>query len=410
MDCPGAEVEWEGLDTDLGNIISDQRQSILTLSSATINMEGTKLCSGECHGVPSVAKVELKVYSFPDTLQLDSQPKTLTVGQPARLLCSMTHVYPHGALTLSWFQGDEQLEASRETEEEVMEEEEEQLFVYRSELELPTVAEAFESCMQRNFILMYADWCTFKVTIKLLLLLLLLLLLFVVVIIIILLVPFLTDQKLTTKPLSTTNGFSTEGATEKPATKPLSTTNGFSTEGATEKPATKPLSTANGFSTEGATEKSATKPLSTANGFSTEGTTEKPATKPLSTTNGFSTEGATEKPVTKPLSMANSFSTEGTTEKPKDPCRPLIVPVPAQGTMGGALRITCQASECRRDVQIQWVETPVAQSRYRLEEAEGRSTLTVENVSLEHQGVYRCVAIASPPRIASLRVVVSAGE
>ncbi|KAL7993001.1 hypothetical protein Chor_017257 [Crotalus horridus] len=281
MDCPGAEVEWEGLDTDLGNIISDQEQSILTLSSATINMEGTKVCSGECQGVSSLAKVELK---------LDSQPKTLTVGQPARLLCSISHVYPHGALTLSWFQGDEPLQASREMEEEEMEEEEDQLFVYRSELELPTVAEAV------------AYKC--KATLKI-------------------------DEW--------------NFAEEKIA-------------------------------------------MAIASPKYQESTT-----KPLSTANGFSTGGTTEEPTTKPLSMANGFLTRGTTEKRKDACRPMIVPVPAEGTTGSVLRITCQTSECHRGVQIQWVETPMAQSRYRLEEAEGQSTLMVENVSLEHQGLYRCV-------------------
>ncbi|KAK9409048.1 mucosal addressin cell adhesion molecule 1 [Crotalus adamanteus] len=489
MDCPGAEVEWEGLDTDLGNIISDQEQSILTLSSATINMEGTKVCSGECQGVSSLAKVELKVYSFPDTLQLDSQPKTLTVGRPARLLCSISHVYPHGALTLSWFQGDEPLQASREMEEEEMEEEEDQLFVYRSELELPTVAEAVAYKCKATLKIDEQNFAEEKIATA---------------------IASPKYQELTTKPLSTANGFSTGGTTEEPTTKPLSTANGFSTGGTTEEPTTKPLSTANGFSTGGTTEKPTTKPLSTANGFSTGGTTEEPTTKPLSTANGFSTGGTTEKPTTKPLSTANVFSTGGTTEEPttkplstangfstggtteepttkplstansfstggtteepttkplstansfstggtteepttkplstangfstggtteepttkplsmangfltrgstekgKDACRPMIVPVPAEGTTGSVLRITCQTSECHRGVQIQWVETPMAQSRYRLEEAEGQSTLMVENVSLEHQGLYRCVAIASPPRVASLRVVVSAAS
>ncbi|XP_039175263.1 mucosal addressin cell adhesion molecule 1 isoform X2 [Crotalus tigris] len=521
MDCPGAEVEWEGLDTDLGNIISDQEQSILTLSSATINMEGTKVCSGECQGVSSLAKVELKVYSFPDTLQLDSQPKTLTVGRPARLLCSISHIYPHGALTLSWFQGDEPLQASREMEEEEMEEEEDQLFVYRSELELPTVAEAVAyKCKatlkidERNFaeekiamaiaspksmqellgasetivltptsgrtsqtsaleLLATADWkSSLGTTTSLLQLLSTEHTSSGASVVTPTAIPTLepltedhnsitgvnnltgasdpTDQELTTKPLSTANSFSTGGTTEEPTTKPLSTTSGFSTEGTTEKTTTKPLSTtsgfstggtteepttkplsttsgfstggtteepttkalsmANGFSTGGTTEEPTTKPLSTANGFSTGGTTEEPTTKPLSTANGFSTGGTTEEPTTKPLSMANGFLTRGTTEKRKDACRPMIVPVPAEGTTGSVLRITCQTSECHRGVQIQWVETPMAQSRYRLEEAEGQSTLMVENVSLEHQGLYRCVAIASPPRVASLRIVVSAAS
>uniref|UniRef100_A0A8C5SWS6 Ig-like domain-containing protein n=1 Tax=Laticauda laticaudata TaxID=8630 RepID=A0A8C5SWS6_LATLA len=62
MDCPEAEVQWEGLDTDLGNIVSNHTQSILTLSNTTINMEGTKMCSGWCQETSYLATVELNVY------------------------------------------------------------------------------------------------------------------------------------------------------------------------------------------------------------------------------------------------------------------------------------------------------------------------------------------------------------
>ncbi|XP_060551061.1 mucosal addressin cell adhesion molecule 1 [Pantherophis guttatus] len=394
MDCPDAEVQWEGLDTDLGNIISNHTQSILTLSNATINMEGTKLCSGQCQGTPSQAKVELNVYSFPDTLQLDSQPQTLTVGQPARLLCSMSHVYPHGVLTLSWFQGDEQLEASKEMEEEEMEGSEDQLFVYHSELELPRVAEDVTYKCKATLEVEGEVFVHERVAIA------------------------ITGPKSTQELLSATESIAltpTSGRISQTSAPELFTTADWkSSVGTTtsllDLVSTKQTSSGTSVATptaaptlESLTEDHNSITLVNNSAGSSYPTDEELTTKPISTT-----EGTTEKPTTKPVSTTNGFSTEGTTEKPKDLCRPTIVPVPAQGIMGGALRITCQTAKCSRDVQIQWVETPAAQSQYRLEEAEGRSTLMVESVSLEHQGVYRCVAIASPPRTATLRVVVSA--
>lgn len=54
----------------------------------------------------------------------------------------MDHVYPPLSLTLSWFQGDKRLTVSEvEEEEEEVGESKEQLFVYRSELEVPMTAE-----------------------------------------------------------------------------------------------------------------------------------------------------------------------------------------------------------------------------------------------------------------------------
>lgn len=95
---------------------------------------------------------------------------------------------------------------------------------------------------------------------------------------------------------------------------------------------------------------------------------------------------------------------------PKDLCGPVITCVPPQGTTGGKLHITCRATDCGKGVQIQWVETPVDQSQYRWKEAEGWSTLAIDNVSLEHQGFYRCKTVASQSRMTTLWVVVSAGE
>uniref|UniRef100_A0A670KKT1 Ig-like domain-containing protein n=1 Tax=Podarcis muralis TaxID=64176 RepID=A0A670KKT1_PODMU len=130
-------------------------------------------------------------------------------------------------------------------------------------------------------------------------------------------------------------------------------------------------------------------------------TDEPPTTAPVPATASSLATRAAEKP----------HSSSATTDPSRDPCRPVITPVPTQGSTGGTLQITCLTADCGKDVQVRWVETPVAKSRYRQEEAEGRSTLVVESVSLEHQGVYRCVAIASQPRMASLTIsIVPNGE
>ncbi|XP_032065617.1 mucosal addressin cell adhesion molecule 1 [Thamnophis elegans] len=422
MQCPDAEVQWEGLDTDLGNIISNHTQSILTLSNATVNTEGTKMCSGRCQGKSQaeMAMVKLNVYSFPDTLQLDSQPKMLTVGQPAHLLCSMSHIYPHSALTLSWFQGEEQLEASKETEEEEMEDSEDQMFVYHSELELPRVAEDVTYKCKATLEVEGEIFAKERTAIAI--------------------TSTTTTQEIlgatatdALTPTSTATDALTPTSTATNALTPTSTaTDALTlTSGRTSQTSALELLTMADWKSSGVTTTSLLRLVSTkhtSSGTSVVTPTAAPTLESLtedhnsitvvnnSTETSYPTDqeltakplSTTEGPTTKPVSPTGDFSTEGTTGKPKDHCRPTIVPVPTQGTLGGTLRITCQAAKCSRDVRIQWVETPVAQSRYRLEEAEGRSTLMVEDLSLEHQGVYRCVAIANQPRIATLHVVVSA--
>ncbi|XP_026554897.1 mucosal addressin cell adhesion molecule 1 [Pseudonaja textilis] len=381
MDCTEAEVQWEGLDTDLGNIVSNHTRSILTLSNATINMEGTKMCSGWCQETSYLATVELNVYSFPDTLQLDSQPKMLTIGQPARLLCSMSHVYPHGALRLSWFQGDEQLEASKEMEEEEMEDSEDQLFVYHSELEIPRVAEDVT----------YKCKATLEVEGKI-----------------------FVQERVAIAIASPKPTQEFLGATESIALTP--TSGRTSPTSAAEQ-----LTTADWKSSVGTT--TSLLRLVSMEHTSSRTTVVTPTAAPMlesltedhrsitavnnSTGSSYLTD---QELTTKPLSTTNRFLTQMTTKgRPKqDTCRATIVLVPAEGIVGGALRITCRAENCSRDVKIWWLETPVAESRYRLEEAQGRSTLTVESVRLEHQGIYRCAASASLLQVASVRVVVFA--
>nr|XP_020649907.1 mucosal addressin cell adhesion molecule 1 isoform X3 [Pogona vitticeps] len=63
LDCPGGKVQWTGLDTDLGNIMSNHTYSVLTIFNATVNSEGEKTCVGQCHRKPLQKKVALRVFS-----------------------------------------------------------------------------------------------------------------------------------------------------------------------------------------------------------------------------------------------------------------------------------------------------------------------------------------------------------
>uniref|UniRef100_A0A7M4F905 Mucosal vascular addressin cell adhesion molecule 1 n=1 Tax=Crocodylus porosus TaxID=8502 RepID=A0A7M4F905_CROPO len=133
LDCAEGTVGWRGLDTNLGNILSFPGHSILQVTNAHVTTRGTKICLGLCQNKIVQAFVSLEVYSFPDTLQLESEPKELVPGQPARLFCSLSKVYPPGGLTLSWYRGDQKLETSEPEEDE----DEDELFYYRSELDVP---------------------------------------------------------------------------------------------------------------------------------------------------------------------------------------------------------------------------------------------------------------------------------
>lgn len=62
MDCPGGKVQWEGLDTDLGNVITSNTFSILTVTNAAVSTEGKKICTGQCQRKTFQKTVDLKVY------------------------------------------------------------------------------------------------------------------------------------------------------------------------------------------------------------------------------------------------------------------------------------------------------------------------------------------------------------
>ncbi|XP_053228835.1 mucosal addressin cell adhesion molecule 1 [Podarcis raffonei] len=395
-DCPGGKVQWEGLDIEQGEVFSNKTHSILTIAKATVSMEGAKFCTGQCRGTSGQKKVDLQVYSFPDALQLDSEPKIMRTGQPARLVCSLSKVYPPGSLTLTWFRGEERLEATKV--EDDMEDFEQQLMFYSSVLELPAAAEeATYKCEatlevetdtfrqsrvavvnpQTTQVPSATEEATFALVAERM-------------------SRVATQESAITEPPATTRGLpllSTEPSTASPTPEPLPET---SSPSPTRNPVAA-VQTSSQNSGAGANTMQVPVLTSTETPATSQPprlTHEPPTTTPVPATASSLATRAAEKP----------RSSSATTDPSRDPCRAVITPDPTQGSTGGTLRITCLTADCGKDVQVRWVETPVAKSRYRQEEAEGRSTLVVESISLEHQGVYRCVAIASQPRMASLTI------
>ncbi|XP_010188471.1 PREDICTED: mucosal addressin cell adhesion molecule 1, partial [Mesitornis unicolor] len=123
LSCVGGTVQWRGLDTNLGSVTSFPTHSILHVNGATVATEGTKICQGSCHGQRYQNAVFLRVYAFPETLQLEAVPHALRPGQPGTLRCWARGVYPLTGLALAWYRGEQALvEAdfdTTETEEEL---------------------------------------------------------------------------------------------------------------------------------------------------------------------------------------------------------------------------------------------------------------------------------------------------
>nr|XP_025964134.1 mucosal addressin cell adhesion molecule 1 [Dromaius novaehollandiae] len=63
--CAEGTVQWRGLDTNLGTVVSSAGHSVLRLSNAAVAAEGTKICQGTCGGRHYQHAVDLKVYSQP---------------------------------------------------------------------------------------------------------------------------------------------------------------------------------------------------------------------------------------------------------------------------------------------------------------------------------------------------------
>ncbi|XP_075467618.1 mucosal addressin cell adhesion molecule 1 isoform X2 [Ascaphus truei] len=133
INCPRGITTWKGLDTNLGGLYTAQGHSVLTISNATISMEGTRICVGSCPGKKGnfQRSLNLQVYALPDSLLLTPHPDEDTPS----LSCSMRGVYPGASVSLSCYRGSVRLETPSQSQE--MEEDEEGLSSLSWSLGLP---------------------------------------------------------------------------------------------------------------------------------------------------------------------------------------------------------------------------------------------------------------------------------
>ncbi|XP_019393771.1 PREDICTED: mucosal addressin cell adhesion molecule 1 [Crocodylus porosus] len=421
LDCAEGTVGWRGLDTNLGNILSFPGHSILQVTNAHVTTRGTKICLGLCQNKIVQAFVSLEVYSFPDTLQLESEPKELVPGQPARLFCSLSKVYPPGGLTLSWYRGDQKLETSEPEEDE----DEDELFYYRSELDVPAgdVTEGAEfrcqveltlSQPRRHFQQARAVAVPVAGVMK----------------------PSLelatTPETPKTKPPSTVETPSTAEA--RAAEDPASTAGPEIPSSPHGTPKLEPPATMKNAATALVATAETLSPGLTAPAEIPTAvlavTLQPPGTKaasldPADTTRDSNTSTSlalvSGTPSTEPKDAMGSSPTPEPistwhpkcithnpldTPKTKSICNLFIRPVPPKGIIGKALNVVCY-TECREEVTIQWVKTPMVLSQYQEELSKGKSTLRIDRVAPEHQGDYQCVLLSARPQVAHLHVTVS---
>ncbi|XP_027690118.2 mucosal addressin cell adhesion molecule 1 [Chelonia mydas] len=399
LDCPDGKPQWKGLDTNLGNIISTPTYTLLLITNAATAMEGTKFCIGNCQGKSYQGSTNLQVYSLPDTLQLETQPKELVAGQPAHLRCSISKVYPPGSLTLSWYRGDQRLESP--DPEEVGDDEE--LFSYDSELEVPgeKVTEGTEFRCEVVLLLpserRFHQDTTVTVSTK------------------------AVAEKPTTESVTGQENPRTESlaTTEKPpatdcspTTGLLATTGNSATElTSAESPTPEFIVTSHKPSGKATSVHwlATTETLATESRAASQNPSAGSATTDWSPSSGLSSapESPTAGDVASTESALTRKATSGRSPRTESVCNLLIRPVPPKGTTGEALKIICEA-ECGENVTIKWVKTPVALSQYQEEASEGKSTLTVDRVGLDYQGIYQCVMLSRRLQVASLNVAVSA--
>ncbi|KYO42605.1 mucosal addressin cell adhesion molecule 1 [Alligator mississippiensis] len=415
LDCPNGKVEWKGLDTNLGNILSFPSHSILQVTNAHVTTRGTKICLGLCQTIVQTS-VHLEVYSFPDTLQLDSEPKELVAGQPARLFCTMSKVYPPGGLILSWYRGDQKLETAEPEEDE----DEDELLYYRAQLDVPAAdvtegaefrcqAELFLSQPQRHFQQDRAVAVPVAAVMK-------------------------PSLELATTPEIPKTEPPSAAETSSTARDPVSTagpeipsspsgTLKLESPAPTENAATALVATAETLTPgwTAPTEIPTAVLAVTSQPPGTEAASLDPADTTRDSITGTSPDLVSWSPSTEPKDATGNSPTpepistwrpKSTTHDPLDSpktkatCNLFIRPVPPKGITGKALNVVCY-TECREEVTIQWVKTPLALSWYQEELSEGKSTLRIDRVAPEHQGDYQCVLLSARPQIARLHITVS---
>ncbi|XP_069468510.1 mucosal addressin cell adhesion molecule 1 [Ambystoma mexicanum] len=136
-DCPSVIFNWKGLDTKPGSVSSTPRYSVLFIASAAVHNEGSIICEATCQGHRSQGSSQLRIYSLPDTMQLDQHPEDSGSGQPAHLTCTIRRVYPLDALTLSWYQGERKLDSPEQQDISSEDDDRDEVQSYQLRLDLP---------------------------------------------------------------------------------------------------------------------------------------------------------------------------------------------------------------------------------------------------------------------------------
>ncbi|XP_068127344.1 mucosal addressin cell adhesion molecule 1 [Hyperolius riggenbachi] len=116
INCPFGTTKWIGLDTNLNGQDAGPGYSTLVIENASISVEGTKFCVGECTGQHRrlQAQVSLHVYAFPDSLILFT---SFTYGIPY-LHCLMKGIYPMNDISVKCYSGSKELDTPMEPTEE----------------------------------------------------------------------------------------------------------------------------------------------------------------------------------------------------------------------------------------------------------------------------------------------------
>ncbi|XP_064353430.1 mucosal addressin cell adhesion molecule 1 [Dromaius novaehollandiae] len=393
--CAEGTVQWRGLDTNLGTVVSSAGHSVLRLSNTAVAAEGTKICQGTCGGRHYQHAVDLKVYSLPDTLQLAAQPAVLVPGRPAALRCAARRVYPLAGLALAWYRGERLLQRAPFDAEET----EEELFDVAATLPLAG-RDVVVGAEFRCEVTLTVRRETFTRAAAL----------------------AVSDAAVTEQPAAA----ATVPQTPPTAPAPTGTPGTAASEAAATLPPTQspPARDATAAPTEPSQEPAAEAASDRAAAAETP-SPESPAprdddadapTAPPAT--GTVPGSGTASPTAGSTARAQGPAADGAGRRRGSPtagpaagtapgCSLRIWSLPPNGTRGRALRIECRA-QCGANATVRWLRTPVALSQYREEAAGSGSALSLDRAELRHQGRYQCAVLSRRAPVASLQLAVSA--
>ncbi|NXH17210.1 MADCA protein, partial [Bucco capensis] len=349
--CAGGTVQWKGLDTNLGSITSFPTHSILHVSSAVVATAGTKICQGTCQGQHYQQAVDLKVYALPERLQLEAEPGAR--GQGGSVRCLARGLYPLPAVRLTWYRGQQELQADfnvTETEEEL----------FDIESTLPVAEEEVGEGMEFR--------CEVTLSIR---------------------------QETFTRMASV--AMSSEGT--------LSTASTVTTPALPPEPSVPPTALTTTRETilelTAATDPPSAKHPAPCHLLT--GSPAPPAARSTLPGSGTASPRA-EAPgnATESIGWRTLPAEEGT----EPACSLRIWSLPPRGTRGRALSIECRA-QCSGNATVRWLRTPAALSQYREEAAGSGSTLHLERAEPQHQGHYQCLLLGHRSQVVSLQLLLS---